>query len=567
MERIEKSRQKYQERLLKVQRLRLLLGLGVFALLVVSQIAPGFYLELIALFVLLPLFIFNFKKSRNISRFIGSLNQLHDFYSKQKNLRMGVYGPGVPPEEMYNPDLARDLDLGIFYSAVNLCFSKEAEKRLDQWLCQSFGTSQQAVRRSHLAELLQVPGLLRRMQIQKAAGKVDFGAMEKEVHRPFLPTAMQWKWIIPGAWFTLVVLLFTPIPPIALKIVLFLYASFVLGYLKQTQFLFARLQNLQTDFSSLEKFSKSLEAISNVVSFAPTLKQKSVTRSVQRMGTLISLMSLRTNPILFYILNLLLPWDFILAELAERTRAQFAKDFTPWSQEIVEIDCLGCFVNLKVYQNTAWPTIDKSSVLKVADLSHPLLNQNTVVTNSFDMGTKGVVIITGSNMSGKSTFLRALGLNLCLANIGAPVFAKSFQYQERKIMTCIRVSDSLRDGKSYFYAEVQRMKSILLAAEKEPVLFLIDEPLRGTNNRERLIGNQSYVDRILTSQGCGFLSTHDLELTQLAEHAAKVENYHFSEIWQKGDLYFDYKIKPGPSQSTNALKILAKEGLYSENQI
>jgi DNA mismatch repair ATPase MutS len=129
------------------------------------------------------------------------------------------------------------------------------------------------------------------------------------------------------------------------------------------------------------------------------------------------------------------------------------------------------------------------------------------------------------------------------------------------LVTCIRVSDSLRDGQSYFFAEVQRMKGILQKARQQNILFLIDEPLRGTNNRERLIGNQKYLQQVLEAQAFGFISTHDLELTALADASPFIANYHFSEQWDQGDLLFDYKIKAGPSKTTNALKILQREGL------
>ena len=225
----------------------------------------------------------------------------------------------------------------------------------------------------------------------------------------------------------------------------------------------------------------------------------------------------------------------------------------------------GCFANLKIYHKTQWAQVGtgETPFVEVEDLCHPLISQDFVVGNSFSPGTKKVILITGSNMSGKSTFLRAMGVNYCLANIGAPVFAKRFHFKPMTIISCIRVSDSLRDGQSYFFAEVQRMKKIINKAGRGPLFFLIDEPLRGTNNRERLMGNQSYINQIIKSRACGFISTHDLELTRLSGSA--IDNYHFSEQWKDNNLYFDYKIKQGASKTTNALKILEREGLYSQS--
>jgi len=335
--------------------------------------------------------------------------------------------------------------------------------------------------------------------------------------------------------------------------------------LGQTKHLFSRLQDLQKDFEGLAEKIQNMEKIASQLSFAPSLKKKVATQDTRSLSRYISLMSVRTNPILFYILNLILPWDFFLSEICERARVSFAQHFQSWCQEMINIETLSCFANLKLYQETTWPEVSSTTFLEFDEISHPLLDQSQVVKNNFHPQSNKVIIITGSNMSGKSTFLRAIGINLVLANIGAPVFAKRFCFKPTHLVSCIRVSDSLRDGQSYFYAEVRRMRTILEKAQQGPIVFLIDEPLRGTNNKERLIGNTSYLKQILATEGAGFLCTHDLELTKLSEVSPQIANFHFSETMQNNDWIFDYKIKHGPSTSTNALRILANEGLYPES--
>ena len=172
-------------------------------------------------------------------------------------------------------------------------------------------------------------------------------------------------------------------------------------------------------------------------------------------------------------------------------------------------------------------------------------------------------------MSGKSTFLRTLGVNLCLAYAGGPVSATMLRTALFRLFTCIRVSDSVADGYSYFYAEVRRLKALLgelARPEQMPLFFLVDEIFKGTNNRERLIGSRSYV-RAVVGQNCvGFISTHDLELVTLADILPDVSNKHFREDVIDGSMVFDYVLRSGPSPTTNALKIMRMEGLPIEEE-
>ena len=173
-----------------------------------------------------------------------------------------------------------------------------------------------------------------------------------------------------------------------------------------------------------------------------------------------------------------------------------------------------------------------------------------------------MILMTGSNMSGKSTFLRTIGINQVLANMGAPVFASSFTTFPFRLRSCIRVSDSIEQGFSYFYAEVQRLKSVLSDADREPpVLYLIDEIFRGTNNRERLVGSQSVIKHLIGTPAIGFVTTHDLELTQIADANPQAHNYHFKDEARDNQMFFSYQLQDGPSPTTNALKIMKQAGL------
>lgn len=167
-------------------------------------------------------------------------------------------------------------------------------------------------------------------------------------------------------------------------------------------------------------------------------------------------------------------------------------------------------------------------------------------------------------MSGKSTFLRTVGINLVLAYAGGPVVADALQARPLRLFTCIQVHDSLSDGISYFYAEVRRLKALLEAleaAQPEPLFYLIDEIFRGTNNAERQIGSRAYLQALVGKRCAGLLSTHDLELAHLAAEMPALYNYHFREEVLEGRMIFDYILRPGPCPTTNALRIMKNEGL------
>ena len=153
---------------------------------------------------------------------------------------------------------------------------------------------------------------------------------------------------------------------------------------------------------------------------------------------------------------------------------------------------------------------------------------------------------------------------MCLAQAGGPVCAKLWEWSWMRIHSCLRVRDSLEEGLSYFYAEVKRLKKILLAVnnqESHPVIFLIDEIFKGTNNRERLLGSEAFIRELTAGYGLGLVTTHDLELAKLENELSSIANVHFQETVGGKELKFDYQIRSGSCPTTNALRIMAIEGL------
>jgi hypothetical protein len=278
----------------------------------------------------------------------------------------------------------------------------------------------------------------------------------------------------------------------------------------------------------------------------------------------------RINPIAALVLNLFTPWDFAFAFMASRLQKQASHILPRWLETWTWLEAL---INLAdfAYLNPGYcfPEIKPEShpAFETVQLGHPLIPVEEKVCNDFQIDSLGtVILITGSNMAGKSTFVKTIGTNLCLAYAGGPVNAEKLCSLPFRLHTCIRISDSITDGFSYFYAEVKCLKRLLeklAQGDDYPVLYLVDEIFRGTNNRERYLGSLAYIEALVGANGTGLIATHDLELAKLSQNHATIANYHFSDKIENGRLSFDYRVLPGPSQTTNALKIMEMEGLPS----
>jgi hypothetical protein len=297
---------------------------------------------------------------------------------------------------------------------------------------------------------------------------------------------------------------------------------------------------------------------------------KPPSHEIRKLGRLAAALGVRTNPLLALLFNALVPWNFYFSYRLELVKKEIAHLLPRWLDAWHELETLNSLANF-AYLNPRYVFPERKhgvAGLTARSLGHPLLKPDAKVPNDFEMNEdQRIVILTGSNMAGKSTFLRTVGVNLALAYAGAPVNATSMQTSLFRLFTCIKVSDSVQDGLSYFYAEVKRLQALLAAIESDdelPVLFLIDEIFRGTNSRERLIGSRSYIRALSERRAMGLVATHDLELIKLADEIKGVTNYHFREEVLDSRMVFDYRLRSGPCPTTNALKIMRLEGLPVE---
>ncbi len=238
-----------------------------------------------------------------------------------------------------------------------------------------------------------------------------------------------------------------------------------------------------------------------------------------------------------------------------------------WIEALGEIEALASLGGFAFeHPGFAWPELSPDPQLEAKGLGHPLVAEDKRVDNDVSLLAAGrALVVTGSNMSGKSTLLRALGVNAALAIAGAPVCAKSARLGALRVATSMRIEDSLEQGVSHFYAELRRLKRVIDLArlpDRAPVLFLLDEILHGTNSRERVLGACAVVRELVGRNALGAVSTHDLGITALGEElGGKVENVHFEEQVEGGTMTFDYVLRPGIVQSSNALRLMRAVGI------
>jgi len=268
----------------------------------------------------------------------------------------------------------------------------------------------------------------------------------------------------------------------------------------------------------------------------------------------------------FYVPCLLLMVGTQTAMAIEFWRERNGRDFLVWLEawgEFEALSALGCYA-FERQETTSFPELTKSEpVFNAEALGHPLLASEERVCNDFELGSSHkFYVVSGSNMSGKSTFLRSVGLNAVLAMVGAPVTAKKLTMSPFKVRTSISIADSLLEGKSKFRAEIERLRDAIASTKNgRCVLFLIDEILSGTNSRDRRIATEAVVKTLVGGRALGALSTHDLSLTEIADAIDGGNNVHMASRPGGGVLDFDYVLKPGVTPETNAVAIARLVGV------
>lgn len=287
--------------------------------------------------------------------------------------------------------------------------------------------------------------------------------------------------------------------------------------------------------------------------------------AVKKLGRLIQSFDSRLNILAGFLLNALLLWDYHCLRRLEKWKDEFRDKFQGWLDTLGNFDAYSSLGNYAYNnQDFVYAELSGEKIFSADMLGHPLIEEERRVRNDFEINNKGTIcIITGANMAGKSTFLRTVAVNYILAMTGAPVCAGHLEFTPVKLFTSMRTTDSLSGNESYFYAELKRLRTLKARIhDNEPVFFILDEILKGTNSVDKTLGSRLFIKRLIPSGGTGLIATHDVSLGELEkEHPQNIMNMCF-EIEIEGEaIRFDYKLRTGITQKMNAALLMKQMGI------
>jgi hypothetical protein len=485
---------------------------------------------------------------------------------------------------------ADDLDLfgrGSLFQLVDRTATRKGEELLAEWLLGALDgdlPSRTRERQEAVRELSRLHDLREKLAVSGAMlgdDKPDpspFGAWAAEVHAsgasPGLRVA---AFVVPLTTLTLLVLGQLHVVPmgvfaVPLVVGLVLTRSFrsradkALAAASSKESALGRYGEMLARIEGASFSSAALVALRKVLVSEAGV---SATTEMKRLGRIVGFVDARENEFFRIFVSPVLLWDVHCALALETWRARVGRAAPSWFTALSEMEAYASLATF-AFENPsfAYPELREEPVFEAKKLGHPLLPPGKRVGNDVSFAGRGAsLVVTGSNMSGKSTLLRALGTNAVLARTGAPVCADRLVLGRFSVATSMRVRDSLDDGVSRFYAELKKLKIVLDLARKTKesevcAFYLLDEILHGTNTRERLIGARALVNELVACGAVGAVSTHDLALGDLEdEHAGKVRNVHFEEQVEGEVMTFDYALRKGVVQSSNALRLMRIVGL------
>ncbi len=293
---------------------------------------------------------------------------------------------------------------------------------------------------------------------------------------------------------------------------------------------------------------------------------ESASSAIRNLRSIADFLDARHGPVVHLLANGLCLWDLQGLLRFQAWRGRNGKQVRAWLEGLARLEALSGFAGA-YYDHSNWcfPVLSEGEpLIDSKGMGHPLILEEARVDNDLSLEKKGeVLIITGSNMSGKSTLLRTIGINLVLAYAGAPVCASSFRAGLFELHSAMRIKDDLENHVSTFYAELLRIKGVLESAQAgRPVFFLLDEIFRGTNSHDRHVGARTVLRQLSRLGASGLVSTHDLELGDLEKESPEVfRNFHFREHYEGDQIRFDFRLRPGISQTTNASHLMRMVGI------
>jgi hypothetical protein len=478
---------------------------------------------------------------------------------------------------------AEDLDIfgkASLYQYVNRAASEQGKQLLSQWMKTAADASMIVSRQKAVQELSHMTPWRQEFQAHGAGSAIKIST--GEIIRKWIseesrfigkPLWMMARFIIPGLallWLGMFLFEMVSLPAFLFGLTIFIIGAFWISSLvypayRELNRISPELETLAMGIGSVETASWKDPLLKSIQERCYHGSAKASVR-IHRLRGILDRFDYRMNPLVYVPLNTFFLWDLQLVLQLERWKQDNRQDSGHWFEALAEMEALSSLGTLAFnHPHWAYPVLHTPGPECMATkLAHPLIDPARSVSNDFStVGPAQLTLVTGSNMAGKSTFLRSVGVNMVLAFMGAPVCAGSMRLSPCQLMTSMRIKDNLEESTSTFYAELKKLKSIIDAVNAhEPVFILLDEILRGTNSHDRQTGALALVKQFIRQQASGIIATHDLELATLEkEYPGSLHNYHFDVQVTGTEMYFDYTLKPGICQSMNASLLMQKIGI------
>lgn len=491
-------------------------------------------------------------------------------------------GTGTPGDEHASPDhpYAMDLDLfgrGSLFELLCAARTRPGEERLAAWLLSPAPPAEIRARQRAVAAL--APGIDLREDLAVLGEDVRAGVDARGLAAWGAAGPLLQPWLLPAsvalagaavastaAWAAGVG---GPVPLLAVLLAQWVLARLLRDPIRRV------LGGVERPAAELRLLSLLLARLEREPFEEPRLRElraallgplSPASRRISRLERAVARVEWGRNQF-FAPIAFALAWTPLHAALVERWRRAAGGDIPRWLHAVAEAEALSSLAgHAFLHPGDPFPEIVEAApgraLLSGDALRHPLLPR--AVPNDVRLGGEGprALLVSGSNMSGKSTYLRTVGVNVVLALAGAPVRASRLATAPLRVGATLRIQDSLQAGRSRFYAEITRLKQLSdLGGGAEPLLFLLDEILHGTNSHDRRIGAEAVIRGLVERGGIGLVTTHDLALTELAGADGALANAHFEDHVREGEIAFDYRLRPGVVSHSNALALMRAVGL------
>jgi len=545
----------------------------------------GIWYTIVAAIVLLAIFIRLLYADLKNKTAIDHINNLININNDELKFLAGNYydfpagNEHIPPDHLY----ANDLDIfgkASLFQYMSRCSSEMGSSQLAEYLKFPAVTNLILQRQIAVKELAKKIEWIQDLQAKGKEKQIKFitkrrldnWIAEPPVFSKFKP----WKWLrylLPAIIIAIVTMyIFDAVSSGIFYFFLLLYAAIAYQINKYVAPVHETLSKIADEIDTL---SVSIEHIENAMFESPLLKElqsvlfhqnKNVSQDISRLHKLLDRLDLRYNLVLSLPLNILLLWNLQQMLDLEKWKSEQQKNIEKWFNTLGHIEALNSLAVL-CFNEPSWAfpeVMDNYFFIEGKEIGHPLIPINKRVNNNIEIKHDGeLMLVTGSNMAGKSTYLRSVGVNVILAMTGAPVCATYFKVSHVQVISSMRITDNLAESTSTFYAELKKLKTIIEKVNAgEKVFILLDEILRGTNSLDRHTGSVALVKQLIKHHAAAIIATHDLELAKIKdEFPDSIINYHFDVQVSNDELYFDYKLKPGVCNSLNASILMKKIGI------